>query len=91
MYRKGSRKGTVEFVVWPTNGEREVFVAGDFSEWKPLAMKKRKDGLFSAVVPAPSGTYEYKFLVDGQWLADPDHSNWAKNPFGSMNSVATIR
>ena len=51
MYRKGRRRGTVEFVLRPSNGQREVFVAGDLCDWKPLAMKKRKDGLLSALVP----------------------------------------
>ncbi len=78
MYRKGTRQATIQFTFTPSNGERDVFVAGDFSQWRPLAMKKQKDGRFVRNVAAPPGTYEYKFVVDDRWVADPDHSHWRK-------------
>jgi hypothetical protein len=31
--------------------------------------------------------HEYKFLVGQQWITDPDNSEWARNPYGTMNSV----
>jgi 1,4-alpha-glucan branching enzyme len=90
MYRKGQRKGTAEFVIQASKEARQAFVAGDFSHWQPVAMKRREDGLFAVQVAAAPGPHEYKFIIDGQWAADPDHSNWARNPFGTMNSVATV-
>jgi hypothetical protein len=53
-------------------------------------MKKQKDGSFALEVLLPPGEHEYKFLVDGQWMADPDHSRCAPNPYGSFNSVAKV-
>lgn len=36
------------------------------------------------------GIYEYRFVVDGEWLADPGCRQVAPNPFGGLNSVLTI-
>jgi 1,4-alpha-glucan branching enzyme len=91
MYQKGRKKGTMEFSVAALNGAREAAVVGDFSSWKPLAMKKQKNGRFAVNVALPTGVYEYRFIVDGQWQSDPDHSHWAPNPFGTFNSVAQVQ
>lgn len=87
MYQKGQRKGTVRFMLRVDGSPRAVEVAGDFSGWKPLAMKKCPDGTFARDVTVAPGTFEYKFLVDGQWIKDPDHSRWAANGLGDVNSV----
>ena len=89
MYAKGQKKGTVRFAVKPADA-KEVALAGSFNGWKPEPMKKQKDGKFSVVVDLPSGTYEYKFVVDGRWIVDPDTNTWAMNPYGSFNSIAQI-
>jgi len=91
MYQKGRKKGTTEFSVATANGAREVAVVGDFSSWKPVAMKKQKNERFAASLPLPPGVYEYRFIVDGQWQSDPDHSHWAPNPYGTFNSVAQVQ
>jgi len=82
-------KGTLKFSIKPAASAQKVSLAGDFSSWKPLEMRKQKDGQFVAEVPARPGTYEYKFVVDGQWISDPDNNQRKPNRFGSENSVAT--
>ena len=69
-----------------------VFLSGDFNDWHPgnLKARKFKDGTWRKTVPLKAGTYQYLFLVDGQWWADPANPNRAQNPFGSENSVITI-
>jgi 1,4-alpha-glucan branching enzyme len=90
MIAAGSKKGTVRFSINPGGGVKKVQLVGDFSEWKPMAMGKQKDGSFATVMKLKPGTYEYKFIVDGQWRVDPDNGAWALNPFGTLNSVATV-
>ena len=90
MYQKGTRKGTVKFGIKPTVSAQQVLLAGDFNTWQPMEMKKLKDGRFVAEVPATKAAMEYKFVVDGMWITDPDHSHWARNPYGTMNSVANL-
>lgn len=91
MYEKGPRKGTLRFTVQPATQAAKVHVAGDFNGWKPLAMRKLKMGAYAANVPAKPGKHEYKFLVDGQWIADPDNPSKVANAFGTENSVAKVK
>ena len=90
MYDKGQKKGTVRFSMVPSDGSKKVALAGNFNDWKPAPMRKQKGGRFSVSVDLPPGTYEYKFIVDDQWVVDPDTNTWAMNPYGTFNSVAQI-
>ena len=90
MYAKGRRKGTVRFSLTPGDGARRVELTGSFNDWQRLPMRRQKDGSFVKVVELAPGTYEYKFLVDGQWRGDPDNGDWAVNPYGTVNSVAIV-
>ncbi len=69
-----------------------VQVAGDFSEWEksPVSLKKQKDGLWKATVSLAPGSYQYRFLVDGQWRDDPACAVRVPNPFGEMNCVREV-
>jgi 1,4-alpha-glucan branching enzyme len=92
MFQKATKKGNTTFSIAAPAGAKEVGVAGDFSSWKPLAMKKQpKTGRFAITVALQPGIYEYRYIIDGQWVTDPDHNHWAPNPFGSFNSVAQIQ
>jgi len=88
MYSKGRKKGTVRFALEPKVGADEVAVAGDFNNWEPVPLRKGEGGVFVRHVPISQKTFEYKFIVDGRWVKDPDNSHWAKNAFGTFNSVA---
>lgn len=90
MYQKGSKQGTVRFVLKPGESAKKVVLVGDFSKWQPILMRKQNDGSFTANVPLAAGTYEYKFIVDGEWVVDPENNTWALNPYGTLNSVAHV-
>lgn len=90
MINKGHKGGTVRFSVNPGNGTGRVQLVADFTDWRPVAMRKQKNGDYVCIVPLGSGTYEYKFIIDGQWQMDSDNHCWAPNPFGTMNSVAQV-
>lgn len=90
MFSKGQKKGTIKFAIRPSDGVKTVMLAGNFNDWTPAAMKKQKDGSFAVTVALAGGSHEYKFIVDGQWIVDPDNNNWAMNPYGTLNSVAVI-
>lgn len=38
----------------------------------------------------PPGTYEYRLLVDGEWMPDPLAKDDVPNPFGWRNSVLQV-
>lgn len=71
---------------------KEVYIAGDFNNWNTSSHKLKKDkkGIWSIKISLPKGKYEYKFIVDGNWLPDPNCKNAVKNPFGSFNSLIEV-
>lgn len=89
MVKKGRKRGTLTFTKRAVDAVSKVSLAGDFTDWQPLAMRRRK-GVCSITVPVRPGTHEYKFIVDGHWQTDPDHSDWTANPYDTLNSVVTV-
>lgn len=73
-------------------GARQVSLCGEFNGWSPEAgpMTRHEDGLWEALVALRPGRYEYKFLVDGEWLADPVVRQTVPNGYGSVNSVIEV-
>lgn len=69
----------------------EVYVAGSFNNWdsrkNPLTYE---NGAYTAVIQIPKGHYEYKFIVNGGWCADPRCPDWVPNGMGSFNSVIIV-
>ena len=70
-----------------------VLLAGDFTNWEqsPVALKKLKSGSWKGTVALAPGSYEYRFLVDGQWQDDPTCPNRRGNRFGSQNCVCVVK
>ena len=89
MYGKGRKKGTVR-IAYQAGNAKSVGVAGSFSNWDIVRLRKQKDGSFVANVAVAPGSYEYKFIVDGDWQVDPDNSAWALNPYGTLNSLMVV-
>ncbi|MFH1755044.1 MAG: glycogen-binding domain-containing protein [Candidatus Latescibacterota bacterium] len=51
-----------------------VFLVGDFNNWNPTVDKMVKEGdVFEWSLFLVEGDYRYKFVVDGQWINDPDN------------------
>jgi 1,4-alpha-glucan branching enzyme len=71
---------------------KSVAVAGSFNDWQPEAMplKVAGQGQWVADLTIGPGRYEYLFVVDGQWLLDPNAKETVENPFGGRNSVLTV-
>ncbi len=83
--------GNVQFFLSGHLWAKEVVLAGTFNEWNETAlqMEKTKEGWYLPVSLAP-GRYEYKFIVDGDWIHDPSNPNRVKNEFETLNSVLRI-
>jgi 1,4-alpha-glucan branching enzyme len=69
-----------------------VCVAGTFNNWKPEAKALHPDGTgkWWKETPLKPGDYEYCFVVDGQWIADPRAAESVANPFGGRNSILKV-
>ena len=71
---------------------KKVCVAGTFNEWKPerTPLKPAGNGRWIGDLAVDPGKYEYLFVVDGQWLPDPNAKESVQNPFGGRNSVLVV-
>lgn len=69
-----------------------VFVAGAFNDWQPKAkpLHLTVDGRWLKDTVLSPGYYEYCFVVDGQWVADPLAKENVPNPYGGRNSVLRV-
>ena len=84
---------SVTFTVHAEKG-KSVYLAGEFNEWNPTAKKmayQAKGGLYAATVKLAAGSYQYKFVIDGTWCADPENVNAVPNDQGTFNSVITVK
>ena len=72
---------------------KNVAVAGSFNDWQPVKIltDKKGDGRYSCRLMLTPGTYQYKFMVDGEWRSDSANPNFIPNEYGSLNSVLEIR
>ena len=70
-----------------------VSLCGDFNGWSPGAtpMKRHDDGRWETTVVLAPGRYQYKFVADGEWIADPAAQKNVPNQHGSLNSVIELR
>lgn len=69
----------------------KVFVAGTFNNWDAGKNKlTEKNGSFSTALYLPAGKHEYKFVVNGNWIADANCPNWVPDGHGGLNSVIEV-
>jgi len=72
---------------------KTVCVAGSFNEWQPgtTPMVALGDGRWVKELKLSPGRYEYRFVVDGEWVDDPSAKETVVNPHGGVNAVLTVR
>lgn len=70
----------------------EVFVAGDFNNWRPDGSMILNPSGWERTFDLFPGIYEYKFIIDGQeWILDPANPDTVFVPeVNSVNSVLTV-
>jgi 1,4-alpha-glucan branching enzyme len=80
------------FVYQPLGDASRVFLVGDFNDWNPGAtrMRRMKDGTFRARLDLEPGEYQYKFVVDREYLADPGAERTVADPYGGLNGVIVV-
>ncbi|HTY87480.1 MAG TPA: glycogen-binding domain-containing protein [Candidatus Acidoferrum sp.] len=87
------RTREVAFVLNSLEAE-EVYLCGDFNNWAPGKLPMRRHGedhwWEKRLLLAP-GRYEYKFIVNGVWIHNPDAAENVPNSYGSLNSVVEIQ
>ncbi len=72
---------------------QSVYISGTFNEWtlnEACRMNKDEEGRWSLRLPLDRGIYQYQFVVDGRWQADPENECREPNGFGDVNSVIEV-
>lgn len=82
----------IDFSYTPPAGQTptRVALAGAFNGWSSTSdpMEKGDDGVFRITHPIEPGTWSYKFVVDGNWIPDPE--NPERDTGGHDNSVLRV-
>jgi hypothetical protein len=70
---------------------RKVILTGSFNNWdeNDLKMKKTPVG-WEFPLYLKEGTYGYKFIVDREWITDPENKDTRPDGMGNMNSYLGI-
>lgn len=71
---------------------KKVVLSGSFNNWNEHDFEMRKmDYGWKYVVPLSGGKHHYKFIVDGQWILDPNNSVKEYTDDGHINSVCMVK
>jgi 1,4-alpha-glucan branching enzyme len=90
--KAGSISKRVTFQV-SANPTSEVCLAGSFNNWDAQRHKMkdtRSNGKYTITLMLPKGEYEYKYVINGNWVVDPECQDWVRNSFGTLNSVKKV-
>lgn len=76
---------------YKNRGANKVYIAGNFSQWKLLAMSKSKHGIwyFFYNEDFTEKKVRYKFNVNSTWITDPLNVNREDDNMGSYVSTVT--
>jgi len=69
---------------------KDIFLAGDFNGWKKrhTPLIKGKDDVWRIILELkPDRSYDYKYIVDGNWVNDPNNEDLNPDVAGGANSV----
>jgi chromosome partitioning protein len=72
---------------------KHVGLVGDFNSWDaPISLNDDdQDGIWIAIARLDPGTYQYKFVVDGEWRPDPSNPAETDDGHGGRNSILVVR
>jgi 1,4-alpha-glucan branching enzyme len=89
--RKKNVCSATTFVCAADPAAKGVFLAGDFNNWDPCSLPMiKRNGAFSRKMDLAPGKHCYKFVVDGQWQADPACAAQVPDGYGGVNSELTV-
>lgn len=87
-----TKDGNYTFKLKGFSNAKKVILSGSFNKWNEelFAMNKTENG-WELTLQLKPNYYEYKFIVDGEWMEDPDSKQKVVNEFGGYNSYIDIK
>lgn len=85
-------KKSTNFLLKGFDNAKKVSLAGTFNNWKTnnIPMKKTDSGWFTSL-NLKGGKCQYKFIVDGNWITDPENPIKEYDSHGFINSVKMVK
>ena len=93
MKRSVAKEGKPVCFELVTEPGSQVCLAGTFNNWDPRSTPMKdnpRSGHYKARLLLQPGRYEYKFVVNGAWCADPKCPDFVPNDTGTLNSVIDV-
>jgi chromosome partitioning protein len=75
----------------------DVRIAGDFNNWVPdkgvrsLIESEGQARVWTKILQLSPGTYQYRYVIDGEWREDPSNPESISSAVGGRNSVLVVR
>src|ERR1043165_6015270 len=86
-----SLKGNTTFRLKGYADASVVVLTGSFNGWNQSQLLFGHEGdEWVCRVDLDPGVYQYKFVVDGNWLLDPSHPDTAEDEAGNVNNVLDV-
>ena len=83
--------GNATFRLSGHSDARSVVVTGSFNEWHRFQFPlKKTDGVWSTSLQIAPGRYTYMFIVDGNWIVDPENDQQERIGSDGKNSVLVV-
>ena len=90
MYQGVPNEVPFRFVPGARLGTAHVELLGEVSDWRSgLALERQPDGSFTRTLDVPAGVYQYKLLVDGDWVLDPSNTR-TRSAAGGRNNLLVV-
>lgn len=87
-----SLKGNTTFRLKGRTGAKVVALAGSFNDWNQSQFLFGKEGdEWVCRIDLAPGKYTYKFIIDGDWILDPENPNTEDDERGFTNSVLVVK
>jgi hypothetical protein len=87
-----SVKGETTFRLKGRPNASLVFLTGTFNAWNQSQLRFAREGdEWVCRLDLDPGVYQYKFIVDGDWLLDPSNPDTAEDEAGNVNNVIEVK
>lgn len=81
-----------EFEYADKHHAEKVYLMGNFNDWNRSSLPLEKNfGIWKISQSLTPGKYEYKFVVDGREILDPQNQDSIANGLGGWNSIIHVK
>ncbi len=82
----------VLFSVYEPNA-KQVYLSGDFNNWastEDFMYDSDGNGLWQRVIPLKNGRHRYKYVIDGEYIVDPNNPETESDEIGTPYSFVQV-